>query len=106
MYAKGKYALGECDICGQRYLLNELKPLIIMAKPTNLRVCDECNDQDHPQLFLGMVAGNDPDPIALRNPRPDTALDASRALWGWNPVGNPAVFATAQVGTVTVETNG
>ena len=106
MFANGKYAWGLCDVCSQRFLLSELSPIIIMARPTNLLACSECNDQDHPQLFLGMVAGNDPDPIALRNPRPDTALDASRAMWGWNPVGNPAVFTTAQVGTVTVETNG
>ena len=38
----------------------------------------------------------------LTNARPDTALEASRQLFGFDPVWNPAQFATASVGRVTV----
>lgn len=102
-YAAGKRAFAFCDNCNFRYDLADLKPQIIKGNPTNLMVCDECNDEDHPQYFIGMVPINDPQ--ALRNPRPDTALDESRVLWGWNPVGNNAVYAAAMLGTITVETN-
>lgn len=102
-FASGRHAFGFCDVCAFRFDLAELKPQIVMARPTGLFVCDECNDEDQPQLFLGKTPVVDPQ--ALRNPRPDTTEDESRVLWGWNPVGNTAVFAVATLGTVTVETN-
>ena len=57
-------------------------------------------DPDQPQNFLGRIKINDPQ--SLRNPRPDTALLASRAIVGFDPVGNPAVIATGSVGRVSV----
>ena len=102
-YALGKHAFGFCDQCGFRYDLNELQPIVVKGLVTNLLVCDECNDDDHPQYFIGMVPINDPQ--ALRNPRPDVNLDEANALWGWNPVGNPAVYAIGYLGTVTVKTS-
>lgn len=102
-YAAGRRAFGFCDQCGFRFDLSELRPQIIKGNPTNFMVCDECNDDDHPQYFIGMVPINDPQ--ALRNPRPDTAQDESRVLWGWNPVGNPAIYGTAILGAITVETD-
>lgn len=97
-FASGKKAIAECDRCGQRYMLRQLRKLTIKTKVTNVLVCPECWEPDHPQLKLGMYPVNDPQ--ALRNPRPDTSyqqsgLDAqgnpsqgSRDIqWGWNPVG-------------------
>lgn len=79
-YAAGKRALGICDQCGQQFLLKTLRPLTVKGKITNVLVCRECFDPDHPQLKLGEKPVYDPQ--ALRNPRPDTGLTASRELAG------------------------
>lgn len=103
-YAKGKLAFGFCDTCGQRYDLKDLKVQIVAGRATNIKNCIYCLDKDQPQYFLGRVPINDPQ--ALQNPRPDTSQVESRELWGWNPVGNPAVYATGQVGVITLVLNG
>jgi len=103
-FAKGKRAFGYCDRCNQRYDLKELKPEFVAGKPTNVRCCPQCFDKDHPQNFIGRIPVNDPQ--ALRDPRPDPSLDASRVLWGWNPVGNPAIEASGRVGVITLRLNG
>lgn len=113
-FASGKWAIAQCDRCGFRYKLKELRKLVIKTKNINLLVCGTCWEPDQPQLQLGMYVVNDPQ--ALRNPRPDTtylqagltglqvedinppdpaALDAfgvpsggSRVIqWGFAPVG-------------------
>ena len=110
-FASGKWAIAECDRCGFRYKLKQLKQLVIKTKNVNLLVCPTCWEPDQPQLQLGMYPVDDPQ--ALRNPRPDntytqagltglkvafgsgTAVDkdgtpsgGSRVIqWGWNPVG-------------------
>lgn len=104
-YSSGKHAIAECDICGFRYKLKQLKSLVIKTKNTAIKACTECWNPDHPQLQLGMYPVEDPQ--AVRNPRPDvsywssglsglqlTASDTgypeggSRIIqWGWNPVG-------------------
>ncbi len=110
-FASGKYSIAECDRCGQRYMLKELKKQVLKTKLYNIKVCPTCWDPDQPQLQLGMYPVNDPQ--AVREPRPDvsylvsgnnglqivstgtTATDAagtpeggSRVFqWGWNPVG-------------------
>lgn len=97
-FSSGKFAIAECDRCGQRYKLKQLKSLTIKTKKVNILVCPECWEPDHPQLKLGMFPVNDPQ--AVRNPRPDVSylvsgLDVdgdpsggSRVFqWGWNPVG-------------------
>lgn len=110
-YSSGKYAIAECDRCGQRYKLKELKREIIKQKLYNLKVCPTCWDPDQPQLSLGLYPVYDPQ--AVRDPRPDvsyqvsgnsglqltdtntTSVDSdgfpeggSRVFqWGWNPVG-------------------
>lgn len=124
-FASGKKAIAECDICGQRYKLRQLKKLTIKTKNTNILACPECWNPDHPQLQLGMYPVDDPQ--ALRNPRPDNSYyqsgpnvngnpsEGSRIIeWGWNPVGlnNPlglsglpnTLLARGNVGTVTVQT--
>jgi len=113
-YASGKWAIAECDRCSFQYQLKELRSLVIKTRNVNILVCQECWEQDQPQLQLGMYPVDDPQ--AVRNPRPDTsywqagltglqvdtinppdpmAEDAfgtpsggSRVIqWGWNPVG-------------------
>jgi len=116
-FTSGKYAISECDRCGQRYKLTVLKELIVRTRKTNIMVCPECWEPDHPQNMQGMYPVEDPQ--ALRNPRPDKSLSStggdytSRDIqWGWNPVGGPRGFdgsltpndlvATGITGTVTV----
>jgi hypothetical protein len=109
-FASGKYAIAECDRCGQRYKLKELKKLVVKTKLMSTKVCPACWDPDHPQLSLGLYPVNDPQ--AVREPRPDvsykvsgtsglqtitngagiygvgTPESGSRVIqWGWNPVG-------------------
>ena len=110
-YAAGKHSIAECDICGQRYKLKELKKLVIKTKQVAIKACPECWNPDHPQLQLGMYPVYDPQ--AVREPRPDlsyyqsglnglqltnetgltqddtgTPDGGSRKIqWGWAPVG-------------------
>jgi hypothetical protein len=109
-FASGKWAISQCDRCGFRYKLKQLRQIVIKTKNVNLLVCPTCWEPDQPQLQLGMYPVNDPQ--ALRNPRPDTTYvqagytglqidpgtiglfgsgdpsGGSRIIqWGWNPVG-------------------
>ena len=78
-FASGKWAIAECDRCGFRYKLKELKQLVIKTKNVNLLVCPECWEPDQPQLQLGLYPVNDPQ--AIRNPRPDfSGYPQSRGL--------------------------
>ena len=110
-YASGKNSIAECDRCGFRYMLKELRKLTIKTKQVSIKVCKNCWEPDQPQLSLGLYPVNDPQ--AVREPRPDisyyqsgytglqltempgTGIDAngvpeggSRVFqWGWAPVG-------------------
>lgn len=99
-FSSGKWALGTCDMCAQVYLLNDLKPEIYNQRPTGFFVCDDCWDVDNPQLQVGRYPINDPQ--ALRMPKPDTNLVQSRALWGWDPVGNESTQAVCRDGRILV----
>ena len=112
-YARGKRAIAECDRCGFRYKLKELKQLTIKTKNVNILVCPECFEQDQPQLQLGMFPVNDPQ--ALRNPRPDLTRfaesDSRSYQYGFDPVGfsNPFnldlinnLLISGSVGTITI----
>lgn len=55
---------------------------MIDLNKTGLLVCPECWDEDHPQNQLGRFPVDDPQ--ALRNPRPDSGLTASRSTDGIN----------------------
>jgi len=124
-YASGKYAIAECDRCGQRYKLSQLKKEVIKTKLFQIKVCQSCWDPDQPQLSLGLYPVNDPQ--AVREPRPDVSYQVSGNLadgyngggsriiqWGWNPVGGSSFFdavltpnnlaLVVQIGTVTVAT--
>jgi hypothetical protein len=115
-FASGYKAISECDRCGQRYKLKELKSLVIRTKVTNILVCPQCWEPDQPQNMQGMYPVEDPQ--ALRNPRPDLTLypgSPSRDIqWGWAPVGFNNVLrlpipdnlkAQGAVGGVTVVTS-
>ena len=112
-FASGKKAIAECDRCGFRYKLKELRSLVIKTKNVNILVCQSCWEPDQPQLQLGMYPVDDPQ--AVRDPRPDTNLAVQRDYqYGWNPVGlnnglaipgiEDNLEATGGVGTVTVTT--
>lgn len=111
MFASGRFAIAECDRCGFRFKLKQLKKLTIKTKNVSIKVCPECWEMDQPQLQLGMYPVNDPQ--AVREPRRDNSyyqsgdtglqinpnggntLDGygypsggSRQIqWGWAPVG-------------------
>jgi len=117
-YSSGKFAIAECDRCGQRYKLKELRKLVVKQQMKNIKVCPECWEPDQPQLSLGMYPVDDPQ--AVREPRPDTSYlasgtnglqindtnsttiegvgyqgEGSRVFqWGWNPVGGASGFDT------------
>lgn len=122
-FASGKHSISECDRCGFRFKLKELRELIVKTKKTNVMVCNSCWEMDHPQLQLGMYPVYDPQ--AVRNPRPDRSYVASGLLpsgfpgegsrdiqWGWAPVGGSRAYdvgatpnnlvATTSVGVVTI----
>jgi hypothetical protein len=124
-FASGKKAIAECDRCGFRYKLKELKQLVIKTKNVNILVCPTCWEPDQPQLQLGMYPVDDPQ--ALRNPRPDvsyiqsglnddgnTSMGSRIIQWGWAPVGGSRanddgltpnnLVLTIELGTVTVVT--
>jgi hypothetical protein len=109
-FASGKFAIAECDRCGFRYKLSELKNLVIKTKNVSIKVCQTCWEPDQPQLSIGLYPVNDPQ--AVREPRPDVSYNSSGTSglqveqgstgplgsgtpgggsriiqWGWYPVG-------------------
>jgi len=110
-FASGKFAIAECDRCGQRFKLKQLKKEIVKTRIVEIKVCPACWEPDQPQLSVGLYPVFDPQ--ALREPRPDvtyetsgtsglqvsksntSALNAngfpqngSRIIeWGWSPIG-------------------
>ena len=118
-YASAKNSISQCDRCGFRFKLKQLKRLVIKTKTVNILVCPECWEPDQPQLSLGLYPVNDPQ--AIRNPRPDLGyyqsglnglqtivqtgplqtetgvpLMGSRVIqWGWQPVGGASFFDAA-----------
>jgi len=122
-FASGRNSIAECDRCGQRFKLVELRKEIQKQRLYDLMVCNVCWDPDQPQLMLGTFPVDDPQ--GVRNPRPDLSYQVSGLLadgyqgggsrvfqWGWNPVGGsqandagltPNALAMAvEIGTVTV----
>jgi len=77
-FASRDRPIAECDRCGFRYKLRQLKEIIIKNTPVNILVCPECWEPSHPQLKLGSFPVEDPQ--AIRNPRPDfTGYPQSRS---------------------------
>jgi hypothetical protein len=119
-FASAKNSIAQCDRCGFRFKLKQLKQLVIKTKNVNILVCPECFELDQPQLSLGLYPVNDPQ--AVRNPRPDspgyfqsgltgiqvipgTGNDVDQTgvpsggsrvfQWGYNPVGGASFFDAA-----------
>jgi hypothetical protein len=127
-YASGKHSIAECDRCGQRFKLSQLRKLTIKTRMVSIKVCDECWEPDQPQLQLGMYPVNDPQ--AVREPRPDISYYASGTSglqiqngdnntldeggypeggsrvfeWGWYPVGGSRSFDRALTPNALVAT--
>lgn len=130
-YSSGKYSISECDRCGFRYKLKELRKLTIKTKQVSIKVCNNCWEPDQPQLSLGLYPVNDPQ--AVREPRPDVSYrqagytglqltlntdfgdpsGGSRIFqWGWAPIGGAsgndagltpnALAPISVVGSVTI----
>jgi hypothetical protein len=125
-FASAKNSIAQCDRCGFRFKLKELKREILKTKTRSDLVCPQCFDPDQPQLQLGMYPVDDPQ--AVRNPRRDTTYvtagvnvagfptGGSRDIqWGWAPVGGARFFdnaltpnnlvLTGAVGQVTISTS-
>src|SRR5579885_971476 len=83
-FASGKYSIAFCDRCGMKYPYNSLRPEVVNGIVTNIRVCEECFDPDHPQLWVGRMSVVDNQ--ALEFPRPDLGIADSRGTFGWNPI--------------------
>lgn len=94
-FANGKSSISECDVCGFRFRLKELKALVVKTKMINVLACRACWSPDHPQLQLGYYPVSDPQ--AVRNPRPDFAgyVENRDIQWGWNPIGGASFFDAA-----------
>ena len=127
-FASGKHSIAECDRCGQRFKLKDLRKLTIKTRMVSIKVCDECWEPDQPQLQLGMYPVNDPQ--AVREPRPDISYYASGTSglqiqngdnntvdeggypeggsrvfeWGWYPVGGSRSFDRALTPNALVAT--
>ena len=124
-FSSGKNSIAECDRCGFRFKLTQLRREVVKTKNYELLVCGPCWDPDQPQLQLGMYPVDDPQ--GVRNPRPDRSYTVSGLLadgelgggsrifqWGWNPVGGAAandagltpnnLALTVSLGTVTIVT--
>ena len=130
-FSSAKHSIAECDRCGFRYKLKELKKLTIKTKQVSIKVCPTCWEEDQPQLQLGMYPVQDPQ--AVREPRPDNSYQqagytglqltlntdfgdptgGSRIFqWGWAPIGGAsgndagltpnALTSRGVVGSVTI----
>lgn len=130
-FSSARHSIAECDRCGFRYKLKDLKILIIKTKQVQIKVCNTCWEPDQPQLQLGMYPVDDPQ--AVREPRPDNSYyqsgysglqlttnndfgdpsGGSRVFqWGWWPVGGASandagltpnnLAVQCLVGTVTI----
>jgi hypothetical protein len=81
-FASGRHAKAICDGCGRTVKYSELHHDVHAQRTTGALVCDDCWDDDHPQLMLGRFRIEDP--IALRNPRPD--WKGTQGLCGFDPL--------------------
>lgn len=103
-YAKGKYAYGICDRTGFRYKLNDLRNQIVDQRRSGIMVGKDVMDKDQPQYQIGRLRINDPQ--AIRHPRPQTDLKASRGLYAWNPIGGwNSAYGTSNLNNMVLKGN-
>ena len=103
-FASSQKAIAECDVCGWRYKLRELRNLIVRGSDTNIKACPECWEADHPQNELGKYPVHDPQ--AIQTPRPVfTGYPKSRAqIYSGSESNKLRFVGTGFVGAVTVTT--
>jgi hypothetical protein len=53
-YSSGKNSIADCDRCGFKFKLSQLKHIYIRLDDTNIKVCKECWEPDQPQNMQGM----------------------------------------------------
>ena len=97
-FARGTYALGICDRCGQQYDYVELQ-----KEWNNLKVCPECFETKHPQLEPITVQF---EPQALHEPRTDRT-EPIEILIGqkvFPSINKTILQGITFIGTVTVTT--
>lgn len=99
-FASGQNAWGDCDRCGLRFKLLDLRKITIANTEVALKVCPSCWEPDHPQLQKIKIV---PDAEALYEPRPDqNVVDSRNIAWGWKPVEGMQVAMA--IGTMMVTT--
>jgi hypothetical protein len=84
-FARGRKAIGICDLCGTQWKLVQLKYGVVAGKTTRQRFCPDCWDPDNPRDRPSVWIAKG-EAIAVRDPRPDPALAGLNSLGGWNPV--------------------
>jgi len=107
-YAAGKYSYGLCDICGQRYRLNDLR-----KNWKGFMVCSADYEPKEPQLF---PLRHSADAVAVLDPRPDRIEPMNVEVGGsgdsvFSSVGmmpasiSKPIRAKGFIGTITVVTS-
>jgi hypothetical protein len=51
MFSSGKFAIAQCDRCGWRYKLSQLRELVIKTKNVNILVCPDCWEPDQSNFY-------------------------------------------------------
>jgi hypothetical protein len=74
-YTQNPDTPAQCPRCGLRVLLSDLRRQVVAGRPTALRVCGDCLDEDSPQLRLGRLRFSDPQTV--RNPSPERETDST-----------------------------
>ena len=106
MAPSGKFTIGLCDRCSQRYQLGDLKWEIVNSEQTGRRLCADCWDVDHPQCQLSKIKFGDE--FSVPNIRPQNDLEPTRQYNWADMAGNvniPSglhVSALGEIGQVTV----
>lgn len=100
-FASGRYALGICDRCGFECDYTELRPQTLSGQLGNgqrsqIYVCRSCRDVPQPKQRKVPQ-----DAMALRHPRPDGSLEASRRILHWKPT--DSCLLLLRLGNVTTE---
>jgi hypothetical protein len=94
-YASGRYAKAICDICGCECDYRDLRTQVRNGRSSGLQVCPDCQDEDPPKPPKAVS-----DAQALKNPRPDLSLEASRRILHWKPTDSVPVLL--RLGSVTI----
>ena len=98
LYA-GKRTPGVCDRCSRRVPHASLLEEVVRGKPVGNLVCEDCYDEDHPQLWVGSIPIADRQSIKDAQPEPD--IVESRSLHGFNPLFGQSMMLRTGILSVT-----